>query len=106
MVTLFEYDHRFKNKFPEEFVLYDYRRPLAIPESHHNVFDLIVIDPPFLSDECLTKVTETVRLLSRESGTKLLICTGLVMERLVSFLLIFYVDRRLSIKHQIVQKLC
>ncbi|EFO27047.2 N6-adenine-specific DNA methyltransferase 2 [Loa loa] len=83
LVTLFEYDRRFERKFAKEFVAYDYREPLAIPEFHHNAFDLIVIDPPFLSDECLIKVAQTVRLLSRESSTKLLICTGLIMAKLV-----------------------
>uniref|UniRef100_A0A0R3RFX7 Protein-lysine N-methyltransferase n=1 Tax=Elaeophora elaphi TaxID=1147741 RepID=A0A0R3RFX7_9BILA len=83
VVTLFEYDRRFESKFSEEFVPYDYRKPLAVPELYHNAFDLIIIDPPFLSDECLIKVAQTVRLLSRNSTTKLLICTGLIMvERL------------------------
>ncbi|VDO08023.1 unnamed protein product [Brugia timori] len=82
-VTLFEYDRRFETKFAKEFVRYDYRKPLTIPQLYHNTFDLIVIDPPFLSDECLIKVAQTVRLLSRDSTTKLLICTGLVMAKLV-----------------------
>ncbi|MCP9258159.1 Protein-lysine N-methyltransferase N6AMT2 [Dirofilaria immitis] len=81
-VTLFEYDRRFEKKFFNEFVPYDYRKPLEIPELYRNAFDLIVIDPPFLSDECLIKVSQTVRLLSCESSTKLLICTGLVMAKL------------------------
>ncbi|KAL4002033.1 putative N6-adenine methyltransferase family protein [Acanthocheilonema viteae] len=83
VVTLFEYDQRFKNKFSKEFVPYDYRKPLAIPELYHNAFDLIVIDPPFLSDECFINVAQTVRLLSRDSATKLLICTGLIMAELI-----------------------
>lgn len=83
-VTLFEYDRRFETKFSKEFVPYDYRKPLAIPDLYHNAFDLIVVDPPFLSDECLIKVAQTVRLLSREPATKLLICTGLIMAKLVS----------------------
>lgn len=84
MVKLFEYDGRFRSKFYKEFVPYDYRKPLAIPDLYHKAFDLIVIDPPFLSDECLIKVAQTVRLLSRDSTTKLLICTGLIMAKLVS----------------------
>ncbi|VDP21404.1 unnamed protein product, partial [Onchocerca flexuosa] len=58
VVTLFEYDRRFETKFSKEFVWYDYREPLAISELYHNAFDLIVIDPPFLSDECLIKVAQ------------------------------------------------
>ncbi|CAG9539743.1 unnamed protein product [Cercopithifilaria johnstoni] len=83
VVKLFEYDRRFETKFSEKFVLYDYRKPLAISELYHNAFDFIVIDPPYLSDECLIKVAQTVRLLSRDSATKLLICTGVIMEKLV-----------------------
>ncbi|VDN02489.1 unnamed protein product [Thelazia callipaeda] len=82
-VTLFEYDTRFATKFPEEFVFYDYRKPLEIPEFYHNAFDLIIIDPPFLSDECLIKIAQTVQFLSRFTGTKILVCTGLVMADLV-----------------------
>lgn len=85
-VALFEYDHRFASKFPKEFVFYDYHEPLKIPENYRNSFDLVIIGPPFLSDECLIKVAQTVRLLASSSGTKLLICTGLIMAELVSCL--------------------
>uniref|UniRef100_A0A915PJW6 RING-type E3 ubiquitin transferase n=1 Tax=Setaria digitata TaxID=48799 RepID=A0A915PJW6_9BILA len=82
VVTLFEYDRRFETKFSKEFVPYDYRKPLEIPELYHNTFDLIVADPPFLSDECFIKVAQTIRLLSNGATTKLLICTGLIMAEL------------------------
>jgi hypothetical protein len=36
--------------------------------------DLVIADPPFLSEECLSKAAETMRLLSRAG--KLVLCTG------------------------------
>lgn len=32
-ITLFEYDQRFEKKYPMEYVPYDYRHPLAVPEA-------------------------------------------------------------------------
>ncbi|VDN28304.1 unnamed protein product [Gongylonema pulchrum] len=84
-VRLFEYDRRFLWKFPEEFVFYDYNEPLKIQEDCRNAFDLVVIDPPFLSDECLVKMAQTVRMLASGCQSKLLICTGAAMTDLVSF---------------------
>lgn len=39
-------------------------------------------DPPFLSEECLTKFLETIQLLKTESG-RVIICTGAIMEDLL-----------------------
>ncbi|VDN17968.1 unnamed protein product [Gongylonema pulchrum] len=82
-IRLFEYDRRFLSKFPEEFVFYDYNEPLKIQEDCRNAFDLVVIDPPFLSDECLVKMAQTVRMLATGCQSKLLICTGVAMTDLV-----------------------
>uniref|UniRef100_A0A0N5AMT5 Protein-lysine N-methyltransferase n=1 Tax=Syphacia muris TaxID=451379 RepID=A0A0N5AMT5_9BILA len=82
-VKLLEYDKRFAQRFPFEFVFYDYNEPTCLPENCHNEFDLIVIDPPFLSEECFVKFAETVRLLSKSANTKLIICTGVIMESTV-----------------------
>ena len=37
---------------------------------------MILVDPPYLSDECFTKTAETVRYLAAD-GVKILACTGL-----------------------------
>ena len=36
-------------------------------------FDLVLADPPFLSDECLTKTAVTLKFLAKD---KILLCTG------------------------------
>ncbi|KAI3409936.1 RING [Globodera pallida] len=89
-LSLFEYDTRFADKFGNVFVYYDYRRPLDVPDKFHHQFDFLLVDPPFLSDECLIKVAQTIRLLSKRSengGSKLLMNTGVVMEQLLKRIL-------------------
>ncbi|XP_038617728.1 EEF1A lysine methyltransferase 1 [Tachyglossus aculeatus] len=74
---LLEYDRRFAI-YGEEFVFYDYNSPLNLPESMTaHSFDIVVADPPYLSEECLRKTAETVKYLTRG---KILLCTGAVME--------------------------
>ncbi|KAI0243037.1 EEF1A lysine methyltransferase 1 [Lamellibrachia satsuma] len=75
-VVLFEYDSRF-DKFGQDFVFYDYNNPHQVDPAFHQNFDLVVADPPFLSEECLGKVSETVKLLAKD---KIILCTGAVME--------------------------
>ncbi|KAK6028000.1 hypothetical protein OSTOST_05962 [Ostertagia ostertagi] len=78
-VSLFEYDARFGKKFPSEYIPYDYRHPLAIPEELKGIYDVVIADPPFLADECLLKTAQTVRLLAKPSA-RILLCTGTIME--------------------------
>ncbi|XP_040844293.1 EEF1A lysine methyltransferase 1 isoform X2 [Ochotona curzoniae] len=74
---IFEYDKRFAI-YGDEFVFYDYNKPLDLPDriAAHS-FDIVVADPPYLSEECLQKTSETIRFLTR---AKVLLCTGAVME--------------------------
>ena len=55
-------------------MFYDYAKPLSLPEklAKHS-FDMVVADPPFLSEECLRKTLETVSFLARG---KIILCTG------------------------------
>eukprot|EP00743_Colponemidia_sp_Colp-15_P005831 GILK01006266.1.p1 GENE.GILK01006266.1~~GILK01006266.1.p1 ORF type:complete len:235 (+),score=28.03 GILK01006266.1:38-706(+) len=81
---LFEYDDRFA-VFGRSFVHYDYNAPKEIPAEYHHAFDVIIADPPFLSEECLLKTSLIVRLLSKKDLTnppKLILCTGAVQEEL------------------------
>ena len=64
---------KFCFRFGEDFVFYDYNKPLDLPSDLHRSFDLVVADPPFLSEECLLKTSQTVRLLAKE---KVMLCTG------------------------------
>uniref|UniRef100_A0A8C4FDK8 EEF1A lysine methyltransferase 1 n=1 Tax=Catagonus wagneri TaxID=51154 RepID=A0A8C4FDK8_9CETA len=76
-VCLFEYDRRFA-VYGEEFIFYDYNLPLELPEwvAAHS-FDIVIADPPYLSEECLRKTAETIKYLTRG---KILLCTGAIME--------------------------
>ncbi|ERE88312.1 EEF1A lysine methyltransferase 1 [Cricetulus griseus] len=83
-VYIFEYDRRFAI-YGEEFVFYDYNNPLDLPgRIPEHSFDIVVADPPYLSEECLRKTSETVRFLTRG---KVLLCTGAVMEEQATQLL-------------------
>lgn len=70
--VVLEYDRRFAI-YGEEFVFYDYNEPLALAGAAPQSFDVVVADPPYLSEECLTKVAQTIKHLSKG---KVLLCTG------------------------------
>jgi 16S rRNA G966 N2-methylase RsmD len=72
-VTLFEFDKRFA-VYGKDFILYDYNTPLDIPCHFARNFDVVVVDPPFLSEECLNKTAVTVKFLAKH---KIILCTGL-----------------------------
>lgn len=71
--VVLEYDRRFAS-YGEDFVFYDYNKPLSLPDSvSPHSFDIVLADPPYLSEECLSKVTQTIKYLSKG---KVLLCTG------------------------------
>ncbi|XP_028656392.2 EEF1A lysine methyltransferase 1 [Erpetoichthys calabaricus] len=83
-VVILEYDKRF-SLYGEEFIFYDYNSPLSLPDSiTPNSFDIVVADPPYLSEECLTKTAQTIKFLTKG---RILLCTGAVMEELAEQLL-------------------
>ena len=82
-LKVFEFDKRFA-MYGSDFVLYDYRSPLDIPRELRESFDLVFADPPFLSEECLTKTAVTLKYLARE---KIVLCTGAIMADLADRLL-------------------
>ncbi|ETE73661.1 Exportin-4 [Ophiophagus hannah] len=74
---ILEYDQRF-SVYGTEYIFYDYNSPLKLPahlEAHS--FDIVLADPPYLSEECLKKIAETIKYLTKG---KILLCTGLIME--------------------------
>jgi hypothetical protein len=91
-LALLEFDDRF-GVF-KEFVHYDYLQPMRVPPELRGKFDRIIVDPPFLSEDCQTKAAMTVRLLAKswtisasetneKSPLKLISCTGERMETLI-----------------------
>lgn len=75
LAQLFEYDTRF-SVYGDDFTFYDYRSPLEIPKDLGSSFEVVVADPPFLSEECLTKTALTMRYLSKGP---LILCTGIFL---------------------------
>ena len=67
-----EYDKRFE-RYGSDFVFYDYNCPLDLPGNLERSFDIVVVDPPYLSEECLSKTAKTVKYLAKD---KVLLCTG------------------------------
>ncbi|XP_061432246.1 EEF1A lysine methyltransferase 1-like [Lethenteron reissneri] len=92
--VLLEFDERFAALAGDSFVRYDYRSPLDLaggarggggggagsysssPPLDEHGFSLVLLDPPYLSAECLEKVAVTARFLARD---KIVLCTGAVM---------------------------
>lgn len=72
LVKLFEYDKRF-SAYGSDFISYDYNEPMKFDEELLNSFDLVVVDPPFLSEECLIKSLQTTKSLTRKH---VVLCTG------------------------------
>jgi hypothetical protein len=88
IVRLFEFDHRFANRYSNQFIDYDYRQPLDISTDWHNYFDVIIADPPFIADECIVKMAQTIRLISKSrDSTRIIICTGIIMQPMLERLL-------------------
>uniref|UniRef100_A0AC35TJB1 Protein-lysine N-methyltransferase n=1 Tax=Rhabditophanes sp. KR3021 TaxID=114890 RepID=A0AC35TJB1_9BILA len=80
-VHLFEFDRRFGEQFGDNFSFYDFNSPTAIDDSLKHTFDFIIADPPYLASDVLTAVSESVKLLMKEGNSKIILCTGAVMEK-------------------------
>ncbi|KAL4560634.1 hypothetical protein LXL04_032787 [Taraxacum kok-saghyz] len=85
-VQLLEYDNRFK-QYGSEFTFYDYNQPLELPSSMKHSFRIIIADPPYLSKECLEKVSETIGFLKQPGESYLLLLTGAVQHERANELL-------------------
>ncbi|XP_065218042.1 EEF1A lysine methyltransferase 1 [Planococcus citri] len=80
-IRLLDVDKRF-SAYKDDFIYYDYNEPLPphIKDQWKNYFDIVVLDPPFLSEECFLKCALTAKYLAKD---KIIICTGAVMESFV-----------------------
>ena len=76
--VLFEFDKRFAI-YGDQFTYYDYNSPLDFGSSvDKQSFDIVFADPPFLSEECLSKVAQTINFLARG---KIILCTGTIINK-------------------------
>ncbi|VYS60789.1 unnamed protein product [Arabidopsis thaliana] len=74
-VQLLEYDMRFEI-YGNEFTFYDYNEPEDLPLQLKHCFHIIVADPPYLSRECLERVSQTISFLASPVDSLLLLLTG------------------------------
>lgn len=80
LVKIFEYDRRFAS-YGDDFVYYDFNEadnPECLQE-FQNYFDLVIVDPPFLSEECMKKISTIVKKVVKTDG-KIIFCSGEVCE--------------------------
>lgn len=80
-MRIFEFDKRF-SVFGDDFIFYDLNEAFQKPtfsDDHATVYDLIIADPPFLSEECILKTAHIINKLMKASG-KLIFCSGEVVE--------------------------
>jgi hypothetical protein len=66
---LFEFDRQWESD--TGFVFYDFNHPDKIPVGLWDAFDLVVVDPPFITREVWAKYAETIRLIAAK-GCKFL----------------------------------
>ncbi|KAJ4705481.1 Protein-lysine N-methyltransferase [Melia azedarach] len=83
---ILEYDMRFE-QYGSDFLFYDYNKPEDLPLELKHGFNVVVADPPYLSKECLEKVTQTVSFLAKPGDSKLLLLTGEVQKERAANLL-------------------
>ncbi|CAO2820239.1 unnamed protein product [Amaranthus hypochondriacus] len=74
-VQLLEYDKRF-DQYGSDFTFYDYNLPEDLPQEMKHAYQIVVADPPYLSEECLKKVAQTIGLLAQPGKHFLLLLTG------------------------------
>jgi hypothetical protein len=91
-IYLLEFDKRFEVLAGDRFGFYDYNNPLDFPELLKGKVNRLLIDPPFLQDDCQMKSSETAHaLLSSEKGKtsngvdkhRLISCTGERMKDII-----------------------
>ncbi|KAJ6303974.1 hypothetical protein OIU77_017783 [Salix suchowensis] len=74
-VQLLEYDKRFE-QYGSDFTFYDYNKPEDLPDQFKHAFQVVVADPPYLSQECLEKVAQTISFLAIPGKSYVLLLTG------------------------------
>lgn len=81
-VHLFEYDRRFA-AYGEDFIHYDYKHGQENDylAEYRGRYDVIVADPPFLSEECIEHMAAIIQRLQKPSpDVRIIFCSGVVVE--------------------------
>eukprot|EP01036_Dinobryon_divergens_P030476 gene30477-39723_t len=67
---VFDYDKKWERD--RGFIFYDFNDISTIPDSLHNTFDLVVVDPPFITSEVWQKYAEAAKILLKTGGKVIL----------------------------------
>ncbi|CAK82102.1 unnamed protein product (macronuclear) [Paramecium tetraurelia] len=70
--ALFEFDLKLNKE--KGFVFYDFNKPIEGLEQFKNTFDIILIDPPFITEEVWGKYAQTINYIKKEDA-KILCCS-------------------------------
>lgn len=63
---VFEFDRQWESD--PGFVFYDYNAPDKVPVTTWEAFDMVVVDPPFITKEVWAKYAETVKLIAKKGA--------------------------------------
>lgn len=74
VVRIFEFDTRF-SKFGDDFVYYDYNEIGTNIKKYQKSFNIIFVDPPFLSKVCIEKTAKIIKELRKENAS-IVMCSG------------------------------
>lgn len=80
IVRVLEFDERFA-AFGDDFVRFDYKnvyKSSNYMDEYREYFDIIIVDPPFLSEECIQSIAQLVNKIRREN-TRIVLCSGQVV---------------------------
>lgn len=80
IVRVLEFDERFA-AFGDDFVKFDYKnvyKSSNYMDEYREHFDIIIVDPPFLSEECIQSIAQLVNKIRKEN-TKIVLCSGQVV---------------------------
>ncbi|CAO1426899.1 unnamed protein product [Diamesa hyperborea] len=78
-VKIFEFDERFSSLGPD-FVFYDIFNLNEVELKDYNKhFDIIIADPPFISEDCVEKLSKVVEILLKTNG-KVVLNTGTIVK--------------------------
>ena len=78
-VKIFEFDERFSSLGPD-FVFYDIFNINEVElKEYHKHFDIIIADPPFISEDCVEKLSKVVEILLKANG-KVVLNTGTMVK--------------------------
>lgn len=75
-VKLFEYDTRF-SVYQNDFIQYDYTMATESDYllDYSKMFDLIIADPPFLSEECIERISTIIKNIGKPN-VRIVLCSG------------------------------